>query len=44
MEPYQYQELEPLCEIINQRNRHKKFGQVLESEANRASNIQLASA
>ena len=29
MEPYQHQELEPLREIINQRNRRKQFGQVL---------------
>jgi integrase len=28
MEPYQHQELEPLREIINQRNQRKKFGQV----------------
>ena len=28
MEPYQHQELEPLREIIDQRNRQKKFGQV----------------
>ena len=28
MEPYQHQELEPLREIINQRNRRKQFGQV----------------
>lgn len=28
MEPYQHQELEPLREAINQRNRRKKFGQV----------------
>ena len=38
MEPYQHQELEPLREIINQRNQRKKFGQVfgqvLEKEAN----------
>jgi len=29
MEPYQHQELEPLRVAINQRNRRKKFGQVL---------------
>ena len=34
MEPYQHHELEPLREIINQRNPRKKFGQVLENEAN----------
>jgi hypothetical protein len=38
MEPYQHQELEPLREIIDQRNQRKKFGQVfgqvLKSEAN----------
>ena len=28
MEPYQHQELEQLREVINQRNRRKKFGQV----------------
>jgi len=28
MEPYQHQELEPLREIINQRNQRKKLGQV----------------
>ena len=28
MEPYQHQELEPLREIIDQRNRKKKIGQV----------------
>ncbi|MGA7318248.1 MAG: hypothetical protein WBX22_30265 [Silvibacterium sp.] len=37
MEPYQHQELEPLREIIDQRNQRKKFGQVfgqvLENEA-----------
>jgi hypothetical protein len=33
MEPCQYQELEPLRAAINQRNRGKKFGQVLENEA-----------
>lgn len=36
MEPYQHQELEPLREIINQRNQRKKFGpifgQALEKE------------
>jgi integrase len=31
MEPYQHQELEPLRVAINQRNRRKKFGQVLEN-------------
>jgi len=31
MEPYQHQELEQLREVINQRNRRKKFGQVLEN-------------
>jgi hypothetical protein len=31
MEPYQHQELEPLRIAINQRNRRKKFGQVLEN-------------
>jgi hypothetical protein len=36
MEPYQHHELEPLREIINQRNQRKKFGQVLENEANDA--------
>jgi len=40
MEPYQHQELEPRCEIINQRNQRKKFGQVfgqvLEKEGNKA--------
>ncbi len=36
MEPYQHQELEPLREIINQRNQRKKFGQVLEKEGNKA--------
>ncbi|HET9100955.1 MAG TPA: site-specific integrase [Acidobacteriaceae bacterium] len=40
MEPYQHQELEPLREIINQRNQRKKFGQVfgqvLENKANGA--------
>jgi len=38
MEPYQHQELEPLREIINQRNQRRKFGQVfgqvLENEPN----------
>ena len=29
MKPYQHQELEPLRVAINQRNRRKKFGQVL---------------
>lgn len=37
MEPYQHQELEPLREAINERNRRKKFCQVfsqgLENEA-----------
>jgi len=28
MEPYQHQELEPLRQIIDQRNQRKKFGQV----------------
>jgi hypothetical protein len=28
MEPYQHQELEPLREAINNRNRRKRFGQV----------------
>jgi integrase len=41
MEPYQHQELEPLREVINQRNRRKKFGQVFgqvfENDPNRAS-------
>jgi site-specific recombinase XerD len=41
MEPYQHQELEPLREVINQRNQRKKFGQVFgqvfENDANRAS-------
>ena len=40
MEPYQHQELEPLREIINQRNQRKKFGQVFgqvfENEGNGA--------
>ena len=36
MEPYQHHELEPLREIINQRNQRKKFGQVLENESNDA--------
>ena len=31
MEPYQHQELEPLRLAINQPNRQKKFGQVLEN-------------
>jgi hypothetical protein len=33
MESYRHQELEPLRRAINQRNRRKKFGQVLENEA-----------
>jgi hypothetical protein len=41
MEPYQHQELEPLPEVINQRNQRKKFGQVFgqvfEMTQNRAS-------
>jgi hypothetical protein len=36
MEPYQHQNLEPLREIINQRNQRKKFGQVLENDPNDA--------
>ena len=32
-----HQELEPLREVINQRNERKKFGQVFENDANRAS-------
>jgi integrase/recombinase XerD len=41
IEPYQHQELEPLREVINQRNQQKKFsqvfGQVFENDAKRAS-------
>jgi integrase len=48
MEPYQHQELEPLREIINQRNQRKKFsqvfGQVLENEANEANDSRSVSA
>ncbi len=43
MEPYQHQELEPLREIIHQRNQRKKFGQVLENEGNKAIGALLAS-
>ena len=47
MEPYQHQELEPLREIINQRNQRKKFGQVfgqvLEKEGNKAIGAQSVS-
>jgi hypothetical protein len=28
MEPYQHQELEPLREVIDQRNRQKNIGQI----------------
>jgi integrase len=48
MEPYQHQELEPLREAINQRNRRKKsgqvFGQVLENEVTGANESDPASA
>jgi integrase len=48
MEPYQHQELEPLRQIINQRNQRKKvgqvFGQVLENEDSGANDSSSASA
>jgi integrase len=48
MEPYQHQELEPLREIIDQRNRRKKFGQVfgqvLKNDANGANGSKSTSA
>jgi hypothetical protein len=44
MEPYQHQELEPLREIINQRNQRKKVGQVLENEDSGANDSSSASA
>jgi site-specific recombinase XerC len=44
MEPYQHQELEPLRQIINQRNQQKKVGQVLENEDSGAYDSSSASA
>jgi integrase len=44
MEPYQHQELEPLRQIINQRNQRKKVGQVLENEDSGANDSSSASA
>jgi hypothetical protein len=47
MEPYQHQELEPLREAINHRNRRKKFGQVfgqvLENEPSGENDSELGS-
>ena len=41
---YQHQELEPLREAINERNRRQKFGQVFENEANGANASKATSA
>jgi hypothetical protein len=44
MEPYQLQQLQPLRQIINQRNQRKKVGQVLENEDSGANDSTSASA